>query len=407
MGGVNPMTVEPRSRAIVVDGVWKGFRRGRRADTLRELAPSVVRSLLGTFRRPPSDSDAFWAVRDLSFTVSPGEVLGIIGPNGAGKSTVLGILSGILWPDRGTVQVHGRIGALIELAAGFHPDLTGRENVFLQGAIMGMRRADIARRFDEIVEFAGFPEFIDTPIKHYSSGMNARLGFSVAAHLDPDVLLIDEVLSVGDRAFQQKAFDRLAEVVGRGTPVVVVSHQLERVAALCSRAILLSRGSVVFDGAASECVARYIEGAHLHDLPTESACPVTIDHLDLSTGDVSAERRAGERIELRLRGRVSGAVPGHLALGVRVWSLPDEEIIGAVYERAPALGLPTIGEFGLNVALSLNLGRGLYRLQAVVWHGATHREWLRGPSVMISVTGADRSSGRTWLDPRLERASPS
>ncbi|MDQ3516884.1 MAG: ABC transporter ATP-binding protein, partial [Gemmatimonadota bacterium] len=247
---------------IVADGVWKQFRRGRRADTLRELAPSLVRSLFS--RGGEQDADAFWALRDVSFTVAPGEVLGIIGPNGAGKSTALSILSGILWPDRGSIRVTGRIGALIELAAGFHPELTGRENVFLQGAIMGMRRAEIARHFDEIVEFAGFPEFIDTPIKHYSSGMNARLGFSVAAHLDPEVLLVDEVLSVGDRAFQQRAFERLSEVVRRGTPVVVVSHQLERVASLCNRAILLSQGTVAFEGPAAECVAKYIEGVHLN-----------------------------------------------------------------------------------------------------------------------------------------------
>lgn len=386
---------------IVVEGVWKRFRRGRRADTLRELAPSLVRSLLR--RGGLADADAFWALRDLSFSVERGEVLGIIGPNGAGKSTALSILSGILWPDRGRVHVTGRIGALIELAAGFHPELTGRENVFLQGAIMGMQRAEIARHFDEIVEFAGFPEFIDTPIKHYSSGMNARLGFAVAAHLDPDVLLVDEVLSVGDRVFQQRAFDRLADVVRRGTPVVVVSHQLERVAALCHRAILLSHGAVAFEGPAAECVARYIEGVHLHNAPADDACPVTIEHLELDGRDGLRVLKAGERIVLRLGGSVIGDVPMDLALGVRVWSLPAEEIVGAAHERASVLKLPAAGPFGLNVELSLNVGRGMYRLQGVAWDRAQHREWLRGPSLLVSVENPDGSAGRVWLDPRIER----
>src|SRR5439155_25060867 len=180
---------------IAFDGVWKKFRRGEHHDSLRDLIPALARRL-GTRREPALDADEFWVLRDVSFEVKPGQVLGIIGPNGAGKSTALKLLTRILKPTKGTARVHGRVGALIELAAGFHPDLTGRENIFLQGAIMGMRRDDIRRRFDEIIEFAGIPDFIDTPVKRYSSGMNARLGFAIAAHLDPEVLLIDEVLAV-------------------------------------------------------------------------------------------------------------------------------------------------------------------------------------------------------------------
>jgi lipopolysaccharide transport system ATP-binding protein len=384
---------------IVVDGVWKRFRRGRRADTLRELAPALLKSL--SRRARPTDNE-FWALRDLSFTVEPGEVLGIIGPNGAGKSTILSVLSRILWPDRGSVSVNGRIGALIELAASFHPDLTGRENVFLQGALLGMRRAEIVRRFDEIVEFAGFAEFIDTPVKHYSSGMNARLGFSVAAHLDPDVLLIDEVLAVGDRAFQQKAFGRLSAIVQRGIPVIVVSHQLDRVAALCHRAILLVQGQALFDGPAPECVARYISGAHLSDASSPDGCPITIDQLELHGG---TERDAGGRMSLCLRGRVTGPVPERLALGVRVWALPDEEIIAAARTQAATLALPPSGAFSVPVALSLNLARGTYRLQAVAWEVGARGEWTRGPSAIISVNGPEGSLGQVWLDPQFERAS--
>jgi lipopolysaccharide transport system ATP-binding protein len=189
------------------DKVWKKFRRGERHDSLKDLIPALSRQLFS--RNVPKElrQDEFWTLENVSFEVLPGQALGIIGRNGAGKSTTLKLLTKILKPTRGYSSVSGRVGALIEVAAGFHPDLTGRENVYLQGAIMGMRRPDIAARFDEIVDFAGISAFIDTPIKRYSSGMNARLGFSIAAHLNPDVLIIDEVLSVGDMSFQQRCFD--------------------------------------------------------------------------------------------------------------------------------------------------------------------------------------------------------
>src|SRR5262245_43166527 len=197
-------------RPVVFERVWKKFQRGERHDSLRDLVPALARRVLGR-RRPAQELEhrEFWALRDVSLEVKPGEALGIIGPNGAGKSTALKVLTRILKPTRGVCEVRGRVGALIEVAAGFHPDLTGRENVFLQGVIMGMRRAEIARKLDEIVDFAGLQHTLDTPVKRYSSGMNARLGFAIAAHLEPDVLLVDEVLAVGDMAFQQKCFDRL------------------------------------------------------------------------------------------------------------------------------------------------------------------------------------------------------
>jgi lipopolysaccharide transport system ATP-binding protein len=244
--------------AVVFDGVWKKFRRGERHDSLRDLIPAVV----NRFARRRTDvaelgAKEFWAVHDISFEVHQGEALGIIGPNGAGKSTTLKLLSRILKPTRGRCEVRGRAGALIEVAAGFHPDLTGRENVFLQGAIMGMKRAEIARKFDEIVDFAGVSEFIDTQVKRYSSGMNARLGFAIAAHLDPDVLLIDEVLSVGDAAFQDRCVQRMRTLVRRGTPLVFISHNLPAVLDLCTRAIVIDRGTMKFDGAPAEAIQQY------------------------------------------------------------------------------------------------------------------------------------------------------
>ena len=212
---------------VAFESVWKKFHRGEYHDTVRDAIVGVGRRLSGR-RALSRAADEFWAVRDVSFDVRPGETLGIIGGNGAGKSTILKLLTRIMRPNRGRLHVEGRVGALIEVSAGFHPDLTGRENIFLQGALMGMRNATIKDRFDQIVDFSGISEFLDTPVKRYSSGMNARLGFSVAAHLDPDVLIIDEVLAVGDYRFQQKAFARLRELARSGRPVIVVSHQLDQ-----------------------------------------------------------------------------------------------------------------------------------------------------------------------------------
>ena len=190
-----------------------------------------------------------------------GEALGIIGPNGAGKSTVLKLLTKILRPTEGRCELRGRVGALIEVSAGFHPDLTGRENIYLQGAIMGMKRAEIDRKFDAIVDFAGIPEFLETPVRRYSSGMNARLGFAIAAHLEPEVLIVDEVLSVGDFAFQQRAYERLQDMVAHDVTTVIVSHQLERIARCASARCSCDRGRSCTPGRRTETIAAYVSGA--------------------------------------------------------------------------------------------------------------------------------------------------
>src|SRR4029077_19018270 len=218
------------------------------------------------------DTDEFWVLRNVSFEIKPGQALGIIGANGAGKSTALKVLTRILKPTRGTARVQGRVGALIELAAGFHPDLTGRENVFLQGAIMGMRREEIRRRFDEIIDFAGIPDFVDTPVKRYSSGMNARLGFSIAVHLEPDALIVDEVLSVGDATFQHHAFTRLKEMVRGQIPAVIVTHQLNRIVELCDSCIVLERGAVKFHGSPEAAVSAYLheDGSSQRENPPDA-----------------------------------------------------------------------------------------------------------------------------------------
>src|SRR5215210_5516603 len=214
---------------------------------------SLVRKLLSIRKR----REDFWALRDISFDVQRAEALGIIGHNGAGKSTILKLLSRITTPTHGEIMINGRLSALIEVGSGFHPELTGRENIFLNGSILGMFRREISKKLDSIVEFAELRQFIDTPVKRYSSGMYVRLGFSIAAHLDPDVLLLDEVLAVGDAAFQQKCIQRIIELKKSGTTLVFISHDLRAVQKLCDRVILLKSGQIEADGDPRETIALY------------------------------------------------------------------------------------------------------------------------------------------------------
>ncbi len=217
---------------------------------LRDLWPRWKRALFQPAASAAAlEGDEFYSLKGVSFEVRSGECLGIIGPNGAGKSTILKCASRILRPNRGQVKVKGRVSALIEVGAGFHPDLTGKENVFLNGTILGMKRAEIADRFDQIVDFAGLADFIHTPVKRYSSGMYARLGFAVSAFMEPDVLLIDEVLSVGDLAFARKCEQKIKEICSGDTTVLFISHNLAAVRSICDRVIVLAGGEVRFDGA--------------------------------------------------------------------------------------------------------------------------------------------------------------
>jgi lipopolysaccharide transport system ATP-binding protein len=206
---------------------------------------------------PGSDLQEFWALRDVSFEVHRGEALGIIGCNGAGKSTILKLLSRVTTPTGGEIAINGKLSALIEVGSGFHPELTGRENIYLSGSILGMRRREITTKLASIVEFAGIPEFIDTPVKRYSSGMYVRLGFSIAAHLEPDILLLDEVLAVGDASFQSKCLERIQQLRNSGTTIVFISHDLTAVARLCDRVLLLDGGRVIAAGPARQIIELY------------------------------------------------------------------------------------------------------------------------------------------------------
>jgi lipopolysaccharide transport system ATP-binding protein len=247
--------------AIRVENLSKLYRigsNGERHDTLRDALVAALRR--NGDRRAERAKDAeFWALRDVSFEVKRGEVVGVIGRNGAGKSTLLKILSRITEPTSGRAEIHGRVGSLLEVGTGFHPELTGRENIYLNGAILGMKRAEIARRFDEIVAFAEIDRFLDTPVKRYSSGMYVRLAFAVAAHLEPEILLVDEVLAVGDAAFQKKCLGKMGDVAGEGRTVVFVSHNMRAIRELTYRTVMFSDGELQFDGATDDAFSRYVQ----------------------------------------------------------------------------------------------------------------------------------------------------
>lgn len=242
--------------AISVSGLSKAYTISHNASQATTLAEAAVRWVKGLGRSAPKET--FWAVRDVSFEVRPGEVVGIIGRNGAGKSTLLKILSQVTEPTDGQIDVYGRVGSLLEVGTGFHPELTGRENVFLNGAILGMRRSEIRKQFDEIVAFAEVEKFLDTPVKHYSSGMYVRLAFAVAAHLEPEILLVDEVLAVGDAKFQQKCITKMENVASQGRTVLFVSHRTASVQTLCTRAIWVNDGKIKEDGDCAAVLNKYL-----------------------------------------------------------------------------------------------------------------------------------------------------
>ena len=243
---------------VQVRNLSKSYRIGQAAQGGRPASNGLAQRLRG--RRSGPDR-TIWALRDVSFEVLPGEVVGIVGRNGAGKSTLLKILSRIVRPTAGEVDIYGRLGSLLEIGTGFHPDLTGRENVYLNGAILGMSRSEIRRKFDEIVAFAEVEEFLDTPIKHYSSGMQVRLAFAVAAHFEPEILILDEVLAVGDTAFQQKCFRKMQDVIQEGRTIFFVSHDSSSVQRLCGRALLIESGRLKAAGRVEPVVKRYLDGA--------------------------------------------------------------------------------------------------------------------------------------------------
>lgn len=396
-----------REIALRMDHVYKRFRRGEIHDSLRDLLPALVRRRIGP--RPEAlQPEEFWALEDVCFEVRKGEAFGIIGHNGAGKSTMLKHLSGIMQPTRGRIDVHGRLSALIEIGAGFHPDLTGRENVFLNGTILGMTRSEIRAKFDEIVAFAGLEEFIDTPVKRYSSGMFARLGFSVAAHLDPDILVIDEVLSVGDYVFQRKGIEKMTSVVKGGATVIFVSHNLAAVADLCDRALLLDRGRVKSLGDTREVIRDYLTAGRAESRE-RGAQPVWVSNLalhDAKGPNVRFTSGSEAWLEVEVTAREATA---KVAV---VLDLRDEnfyEIFNTSSERlgAPPVDLAAGETRRFRFALQLHLGTGTYHLAVLLYRYDVQREYDRlFPGVTFFVRSEADVRGAVNLYPRLEDGEP-
>ncbi|MGA2075427.1 MAG: ABC transporter ATP-binding protein [Terriglobia bacterium] len=366
---------------IRAENLGKRYRIGERERyvALRDVLARAVSAPARMFkaRRPASpngDATHIWALKDVSFEVRQGEVVGLIGRNGSGKTTLLKILAQVTRPTEGHAQVRGRVGSLLEVGTGFHPELTGRENVFLSGAILGMTKAEILRKFDEIVAFAEVEKFIDTPLKHYSTGMQMRLAFAVAAHLEPEILLVDEVLAVGDAAFQKKCLGKMGDVASQGRTVMFVSHNMAAVRSLCTRGYLIRRGQIQHVGAIDGCIDEYLLGASA-DMPAiietsnlprhgveadDDAFRITRVRLEADTGAavVPAGQPLGLVMEFVASRPVDDLVFGysvHSGDGVRIVECRSTETYGALRRLEP-------GKYSVECSIPVPLNAGLYSL---------------------------------------------
>lgn len=391
--------------AVEVRGVSKKFRKGEIYDSLRDLIPALARKTMDRNGREGLGDKEFWALNKVSFEVRQGEACAIIGGNGAGKSTILKLLSRILMPTHGAIHLHGALSALIEAGAGFHADLTGRENIFLSGAILGMKKEEIKRQFDQIVEFAELGEFIDTPVKRYSSGMFARLGFSVSAHVNPDILLVDEVLSVGDYVFQARCLEKMKEITRSGATVIFVSHNLKAVADLCKRAILLERGCLTADGDTSDVIRKYLERA--------SGTAMEEGEKDICIRSVSVRNAFDEGFTFRTGESIYVDVVviarkrcEKLSLSLYV---EDESLYNVFDTSTERMGL---GTFALDAGevlratyeLRLHLARGLFHIGVLVYRYDLQREYdKKMPAATIHVSAESDVRGCANLYPKITR----
>ena len=369
---------------IHTENLSKLYRIGEYQGGYRTLRETIVNAFSAPFRylrRHPQSSnlnpglDLIWALKDISFEVKRGEVVGIIGPNGAGKSTLLRILSRITEPTEGWAEIQGRVGSLLEVGTGFHHELTGRENIYLNGAILGMKKGEIDRKFDEIVAFAEIERFIDTPVKRYSSGMRVRLAFAVAAHLEPEILLVDEVLAVGDAAFQKKCLGKMGEVAGEGRTVLFISHNMAAIENLCERAVLLNAGKIIRQGDARQIINYYlatllpstIEGVPLAERKDRSGngrVKLTSFHIEDAKGNKLASARSGMDTVFVFGFQCpNGENPRNVDIGFSIHSGKEEVLfvlyssyVGQIFET-----LPPTGAFRCFVP-KLPLSAGRYRV---------------------------------------------
>ena len=401
------------STAIQVEKLGKKYRIGQKKRSHDTLRDSIMHGISGLFGRSTAmvsgfarngNPNEFWALKDVSFEIKPGEIVGIIGRNGAGKSTLLKTLARITEPTEGSIDIFGRVGSLLEVGTGFHQELTGRENVFLSGSILGMRKSEIHRHFDEIVEFAEVEKFIDMPVKHYSSGMYLRLAFGVAAFLQPEILLIDEVLAVGDAEFQKKCLGKMGDVSKQGRTVLFVSHNMGAVQELCQRGILLESGQIAFDGTAINCVGEYYartSGSGEEHQRQDSGLPLEATNLRINNSlDPIIEAGKCFDISLDLRGR-----------GVRNprMYLIVENVLGQllIHSRATSkeIGLERIdGTHTVKVSVPpVWLSPGIYSLyfklitNSVEWEGRINSERF-----MFEVRGEMEATGKSILHPDVK-----
>ena len=389
--------------AIEMDHVFKKFKKGEIHGSLREFIPALARRILKKNIQNTLNESEFWAVNDASFQINKGESFGVIGPNGAGKSTMLKLLSRVMKPTKGDMIVNGTLSALIDVGAGFHPDLTGRENIYLNGTILGMKRRELDKKFDEIVEFSGLDEFIDTPIKRYSSGMYARLGFSVAAHVDPEILLVDEVLSVGDFAFQNRCMQKMNSILKGGSTIIFVSHNLRAVTELCHRCILLDHGKIIKDGPATEVVHGYLNPGKLDNEANE------MKEVYISNMILKGERGngllfdTGEKVFLEIE--ITGNMPcKNLSVTVLMINANSYHVFDTGTQRLndTMISLEPGEKKKVIFELNLHLVPGTYHLGAHIYRYDIQKMYdARNPAITIQVRSETDVRGVVNLYPKV------
>jgi ABC-type polysaccharide/polyol phosphate transport system ATPase subunit len=386
---------------VDVAGLGKRYRLG-------ELGAGDLRRVLGRLPglRTPPPPETFWALRNVSFAVEHGEVLGIIGRNGAGKSTLLRILSRITAPTEGVSQTRGRVGALLEVGTGFHHELTGRENVYLNGAVLGLSKADVQRRFDGIIEFAGTERFVDTPLKRYSSGMQLRLAFAVAAHLEPEILIVDEILAVGDAEFQRRCLGRMTELTREGRTVIFVTHDHGTMARLVSRVIWLERGEIVADGATAEVLRRYgaatapPKGERRVVLPR--AGPVVVEDVDVlgPTGSGQGDPQRGEPLRISVRFELAEPVLG-LDVGFYLKTARGDWVLNEVWSDHAPSAFPgdRAGTYSVIAELPPVLPAGEYVL--ALWIGSYYEEIIDEEVLSFEIVARPEDPAESLTRPRF------
>jgi lipopolysaccharide transport system ATP-binding protein len=396
--------------AISVEGLGKRYQIGRKSDPYGRLTESLWRGLLAPIDmargKHRETGDWIWALRDVSFELRSGDVTGVVGSNGSGKSTLLKILSRITEPTAGTVMLRGRVASLLEVGTGFHPELTGRENIFLSGAVLGMRRADINRRFDEIVDFAGTEQFLDTPVKRYSSGMQVRLGFAVAAHLETEILLVDEVLAVGDAEFQKKCLGKMSDVARGGRTILFVSHNMHAVSALCDRAILLKQGLVAFEGPVEQVVRAYADqstaqpvadtGAFVFPAASEKVAQIERVRLLDDQGQVSRYHDLSRPIDVVIdfvaREDLTGLLAGcevHSSDGDLVYVTLDPDWVNYSSAKKSDRSPASAGRYQATIHMPAPLlNSGVYELVIYLSQGGEYLDWQRGVNLEIVDPGS-------------------